>query len=166
MKIVFHYVKLTNPLSFQTWLPEMEQHSGGKWLIHGTNTHQDIFAFPNIYPYWYGASIGILRGVSYLTNSLVADDLTKHGAKEKEVDIWYHYNDVIMGAIASQITSFTIVFSTVNSDADQRKHQSSVSLAFVWGIHRGAVNSPHKWSVTQKMFPFNDVITMAGDMKP
>ena len=41
-----------------------------------------------------------------------------------------------MGAIASQITSLTIVYSTVYSDADQRKHQSSASLAFVWGIHR------------------------------
>ena len=47
-----------------------------------------------------------------------------------------HYNDVIIGEIASQITSLTIVYSTVNSDADQRKHQSSTSLAFVWGIHR------------------------------
>ena len=41
-----------------------------------------------------------------------------------------HYGDVIMGAIASQITSLTIVYSTVYSDADQRKHQSSASLAF------------------------------------
>ena len=47
-----------------------------------------------------------------------------------------HYNDVIMGAIASLITSLTIVHSTVYSDADQRKHQSSTSLVFVWGIHR------------------------------
>ena len=69
-----------------------------------------------------------------------------------------HYNDVIMGAIASQITSLTIVSSIVYSDADQRKHQSSASLAFVRGIHRGPVNSPHKWPVTRKMFPFDDVI--------
>ena len=63
-----------------------------------------------------------------------------------------------MGAIASQTTSRSIVYSTVNSDADQRKHQSSASLAFVWGIHRGPVNSPHKGPVTRKMFPFDDVI--------
>ena len=69
-----------------------------------------------------------------------------------------HYGDVIIGAIASQITSLTIVYSTVYSDADQRKHQSSASLAFVWGIHRRPVNSPHKWPVTRKMFPFDDVI--------
>ena len=63
-----------------------------------------------------------------------------------------------MDAITSAITSITIVYSTVYSDADQRKHQSSASLAFVWGIHRGLVNSPHKWPVTRKMFPFDDVI--------
>ena len=69
-----------------------------------------------------------------------------------------HYDDVIMSTIASQITSLTIVYSTVYSGADQSKHQSSASLAFVWGIHRGPVNSPHKWPVTRKMFPFDDVI--------
>ena len=56
------------------------------------------------------------------------------------------------------VTSLTIVYSVVYSDADQRKHQSSASLAFVHGIHRGPVNSPHKWPVTWKMFPFDDVI--------
>ena len=64
----------------------------------------------------------------------------------------------MMGTISSQITSLTIVYSTVYSDADQRKHQSSASLAFVRGIHRGPVNSPHKWPVARKMFPFDDVI--------
>ena len=69
-----------------------------------------------------------------------------------------HYNDVIMDMIASQITSLMIVFSTVYLDTDQRKHQNSASLAFVHGIHRRPVNSPHKWPVTPKMFPFDDVI--------
>ena len=57
---------------------------------------------------------------------------------------------------ASQITSLTIVYSIVYSDADQRKHQSSATLAFVRGIHR----RPHKWPVTRKIFPFDDVIMM------
>ena len=74
---------------------------------------------------------------------------------------YHHYNDVIMGAVASQITSLTIVYSTVDSDAGHRKHQSSASLAFVWRIHRGPVNSPRKWPVTRKMFPFDDVIMIA-----
>ena len=63
-----------------------------------------------------------------------------------------------MGEIASQITSLTVVYSAVYSGSDQSKHQSSASLAFVWGIHRGPVNFPHKWQVTWKMFPFDDVI--------
>ena len=69
-----------------------------------------------------------------------------------------HYNDVIMCTIASQITSLMIVFSTVYLDTDQRKHQSSASLAFGWGIHRMLVNSLHKWPVMRKMFLFDDVI--------
>ena len=63
-----------------------------------------------------------------------------------------------MGTIASQITSLTIVYSIVDSDADQREHQSSASLAFVRGIHRWLVNSPQKRPVTRKMFPFDDAI--------
>ena len=62
--------------------------------------------------------------------------------------------------MAAQITSLTIVYSIVYSGADQRKHQSSASLAFVRGIHRSPVNSPHIWPVTRKMFPFYDVIML------
>ena len=63
-----------------------------------------------------------------------------------------HYCDVIMSAKASQITSVSIVCSIVGAGADQRKHQSSASLAFVWVIHRWSVNSPHKRPVTRKCF--------------
>ena len=69
-----------------------------------------------------------------------------------------HNNDVLMSVAASQFTSLTIAYSTVYSGADQRKHQSSASLAFVWGIQQWSVNSPHKGPVTRKMFPFDDVI--------
>ena len=62
-----------------------------------------------------------------------------------------------MTTMASQITSLVVVYSIVYSGADQRKHQSSASLAFVRGIHRWPVNSPHEGPVTQKMFPFDDV---------
>ena len=78
----------------------------------------------------------------------------------KHIYILLHYCDVIMNTIASQITSLTIVYLTVNSGTDQRKHQSSASLAFVRGIHRRPVNSPHKGPVTRKMFPFDDVIML------
>ena len=60
--------------------------------------------------------------------------------------------------MASHITSLMIVYSTVYWGVDQRKHQSSASLAFVRGIYRGPVNSPHKWPETRKIFPFDDVI--------
>ena len=84
------------------------------------------------------------RGYSYMA--------TLDGWQEYS-ETYQHYNDVIMGSMASQVTSLTIVYSTVYSGADQRKHQSSTSLAFVRGINRGPVNSPHKWPVTRKMFP-------------
>ena len=48
-----------------------------------------------------------------------------------------------MGTIASQITSLTIVYPAVYSEADKKTHQSSASLAFVREIHRGPLNSPH-----------------------
>ena len=64
----------------------------------------------------------------------------------------------IMSAMAYQIIAASIVYSTVCLGADQRKHQSSASLAFVGAIHRWPVNSPHKWPVTRKMFSFYDVI--------
>ena len=63
-----------------------------------------------------------------------------------------------MSAMASQITGISIVYSTVCSGADQRKHPSSATLAFVRGIHRWPVNSPIKGPVAPKMFPFDDVI--------
>ena len=76
----------------------------------------------------------------------------------RHCDAISHYNDAIMIVMASQITSLTIVYSTVYSGTDGRKHQRSASLAFVRGIHRWPVNSPHKGPVTRKMFPFDDVI--------
>ena len=65
---------------------------------------------------------------------------------------------VIMSSMSSQITGVFIVRTTVHSGADQRKHQSSASLAFVRGIRGWPVNSPHKWPVTRKIFPLDDVI--------
>ena len=69
-----------------------------------------------------------------------------------------------MTMLASQITSLTVVYSIVYSGVNQRKHQSSASLAFVREIHRGPVNFPHKWPVTRKMFPFDDVIMSLNDL--
>ena len=82
-------------------------------------------------------------------------DLLSNGPSS---EIW-HYGDVIMGEIASQITSLAIVYSAFYSGADQRKHQSSASVAIVGGGGGGGGNSPgtgefppHKWPVTWKCF--------------
>ena len=89
-------------------------------------------------------------------------DLNKHWplwiALSRWVSARVQYCDVIMSTMASQITSLTIVYSIDYSGTDQRKHQSSASLAFVRGIHRWLVNPPHKGPVTQKMFSFDDFI--------
>ena len=66
-----------------------------------------------------------------------------------------------MSTMASEITSLTIVYSSVNSGVNQRKHQSSASLVFVW-----PVNFPHKGPVTRKMFPFDDVIMLRQYFHP
>ena len=106
----------------------------------------------NILDTWVVLNIVMLQHLNIRSSPIIS----------RSILIWYcteiHYNDVIMSPLASQITSLAIVYSTVYSVADQRKHQSFVSLAFVRGIHRGPVNSPHKWSITRKMFPFDDVI--------
>ena len=70
----------------------------------------------------------------------------------------HHYSDIIMSSMASQIAGVSIVCSTVGFGTNQRKHQSSASLAFVWGIQQWPLNSPHKGPVTRKRFPFDDVI--------
>ena len=88
-----------------------------------------------------------------------------------QIDPWYiHYSEVIMGMMASRITNLTIVYSTVYSGADQTKHRSPASLAFVRGVHRWPVNSPHKGPVTRNAYCFHlmtsfwcvDSIVMAG----
>ena len=63
-----------------------------------------------------------------------------------------HYIDVMMTTMASQITSLTVVYSIVYSDADQRKHQSSASLASVWGIHRDRWIHCRKGQLREKCF--------------
>ena len=69
-----------------------------------------------------------------------------------------HYNNIIMSTMVSQIPSLAIVYSTVYSCGDQRKHKRSASLAFGRGIHRWPVNSQHKGPVTRRVFQFDDVM--------
>ena len=69
-----------------------------------------------------------------------------------------HYSDVMKSTMASQITGISIVCSNVCSEAYQTKHESSLALAFVRGIHRSPVVSPNKLPVTRRMFQCDDVI--------
>ena len=78
---------------------------------------------------------------------------------------WWHYNDIIMSVMVSQITGLTIACATVYSGVDQRKHQSSALLAFVRGIDRWPVNTLHKGPVPQKIIPFDDVIMTKFTLK-
>ena len=86
----------------------------------------------------------------------------KYNQMQTSDDDIYHYSDVIMGTMVFQITRLKIIYSTVYLGADQRKHPSSASLAFLRGIHRWLLNSPKKEPVTRKMFPFDDVIMLWG----
>ena len=66
-----------------------------------------------------------------------------------------HYSHAMISAMAaSQNNSVSIVCSS----ADQRKHQSSMPLALVRGIHRWPDDSPDEGPITRKMVPFDDVI--------
>ena len=98
-------------------------------------------------------------------NLVIWEDYQKFPIKKRQqqsfnmifIQNFKHYSDVKMSAMASQITSVSIVYSTICSGAEQGKHQSSESLAFVRGIHR-AFPAQHKGPVTRKIFPFDDVI--------
>ena len=76
------------------------------------------------------------------------------------INVWgvFHYTDVIMSMIASQITSLAVVYSMVYSGADQRKTSKLRVTGLCAGNSPGPVKSPHKGPVTRKMFPFDDVI--------
>ena len=89
-------------------------------------------------------------------NQLLNDSLAKirQNKTNPYISLRWRHND--HAGVSN--TSLTVVYSIVYSGVNQRKHQSSASLAFVREIHRGPVNFPHKWPVTRKMFPFDDVI--------
>ena len=86
--------------------------------------------------------------VNYVKNDINKKINRKEEEKEDDDDDGGgdddHYSDVIMSAMASQITGVSIVSVNVCLGADQRKHQSSAPLAFVRGIHQWHVDSPYK----------------------
>ena len=95
----------------------------------------------------------------YIRATLLSKMLFSHFNNYDDI---FDYNDVIISTMASQITSLTILYWTIYSGADKKKHQNFALLAFVWVFHWWPVNSPHKGPVTRKMFPFDDVIMSLG----
>ena len=117
----------------------------GKWCRHGKWWRHDVDTFLR-----YSS---VKRPVIMSFDIFIFVNASKLFGSEALIRLLqYHYNDVIMSAMASQITSLTIVYSTVYSGADQRKHQTSASLALVRGFHRWPLNSPHNGPVTRKCF--------------
>ena len=96
--------------------------------------------------------------IALLSGRCVSDEAVLTFEECTNLAFIIHNSDVKMRAIAPQITGVSIVYSNACLCADQRKHQSSASLAFVRGIQRSPVNSPLKGPVTRKLFPFDDVI--------
>ena len=86
-------------------------------------------------------SVGISILLAFSVFMLLLSEITPQSSDNSAL-LGNHYSDVIMGGMASQITGVTIVYSAVCSGADERKHQSSTSLAFVRRIHRWLLNSP------------------------
>ena len=132
----------------------MFQHWFWWWLGVGQATSHCLNRWWLVYWRIY-ASLGLNGFITYtLVAVYIADlrELLYATPQNKCTVLWcfvcgqiIHYDDVIMSTIASQITSLTIVYSTIYSGADQSKHQSSASLAFVWGIHRNAENVSIWW---------------------
>ena len=112
------------------------------------------YMHPSIkYHIWYW-----LRNCEMIQCILAAQELTQKG------EVWFVWVGLKIKCqlssfyLASQITSLSIVFTSIYLGGDQRKHQSSASMAFVCAIHRWPVNFPHKWPETRKIFPFDNVI--------
>ena len=109
-------------------------------------------------------AISMLWYISYaLKKNMLNKRTTKPMFKRTQYRLQFSFKkshdcDAIMSPMSSQITSLTIVYSTVYSGANQRKHQSSAPHAFVREIHWWPFNSPHKGPATRKKFPFYDVI--------
>ena len=73
-----------------------------------------------------------------------------------------HYSDVIMGAMVSLITSLTIVYSTVYQTQIKENIKAPRHWPLCGKFPGPPVNSPNKWPVTRKMFPFDNVIMNCG----
>ena len=105
------------------------------WWIHMTPSHWFwLIVKSNVYEHQalmkFDWNYSVIIGANAFQNADWKYQPFCTGLNVLNKNLWEHYNDVIMTTIASQITSLAVVYSTVYSDADQRKHQSFASLAF------------------------------------
>ena len=135
------------------------------WCHHVKNNINSVFNYSPTNVKWmrfvrrYGLFWFVAGSVSHILQKLhFSHSRILRIPSANETTLLDYYNDVIMSATASQITSLTIVYSVVCSGTDERKPQTSASMAFVRGIHRWPTNTPHKGPVTRKMISFDDVI--------
>ena len=132
---------------------ELEYDKSQWWHFPSSSMLNFIYSSRHMHTISYALSRVPFPGIQTYVTKLSLRPI-KYQARYLRSTLQWRHN----GRDRFQITSLTIVYSIDYSDADQRKHQRSASLAFVRGLHRGPVNSPHKWPVTRKMFPFDDVI--------
>ena len=145
----YNYLSLREiPASGTKVLILPQQRKAHQDRVHILWVHIPRFYFNPLYPERYGENFKCVILQYVLTNDMYI------------IFSEINYNDVIMGALA--VSNHQPHNCLLNRwfRRRSRKHQSSTSLAFVRGIHRGPVNSPHKWPVTRKMFPFDDVIML------
>ena len=142
---------LITHLNTWSWNEGVQRQKSCSSMVSGTRCIRGIAEKIKTHGIWELCFIGAWQ-VSYCIVSLEAILLLR----------WRHNG---RDSVSHHQPHHCLLYLTVYSDADQRKHQSSASVAFVWGIHRGPVNSPHKWPVTRKMFPFDDVITYTINWK-
>ena len=123
------------------------------WIIIGNRVKHTNIAIMNE---WRDKPVSIWNDVACCLKLIYFDVIGEKNYNEPERRKLQHFIDVIMNAIASQITGVSIVFLTVCSRVDQRKHQCPSHWP-LWRETTG-VDSPQKWPVTRKMFSFDDVI--------
>ena len=133
-------------------------------IVYKNNMAISVLHYPESFSLWFVIIAGYF---SYTHVPLIIHSIVNNYLLPIELSTWEnqvtqnyssHYSDVIMNAMASQITGVSIVCWTICSGAHQRKYQSTASLAFVRGIHQWSVDFPHKGPVTRKMCPFDDDI--------
>ena len=124
------------PIDNKTMLDQVHAVQGVGGGGGGNCRHRGIFKMAILYFYKRRIKYVNARNMESCSQGALWNILDAYRKMEHLKLCPKHYNDFIMGVIASQITSLMIVYSIVYSGADQRKNKCFASLTFVRGIHR------------------------------